>query len=58
MNTIEKNVSLCQKYLRLKSKMMGLDKLANYDVVAPLPKAPEKDYAWREALKTTDMPKT
>ncbi|MCK4313182.1 hypothetical protein KAW04_00285, partial [Candidatus Bathyarchaeota archaeon] len=37
MNTIEKNVGLYQRYLRLKAKMMGLDKLANYDIVAPLP---------------------
>jgi len=51
MNTIEKNVGLYQKYLRLKAKLMGLDKLANYDIVAPLPNAPEKDYAWRETWK-------
>jgi len=49
MNTIEKNVGLYQRYLRLKAKLMGLDKLANYDLIAPLPNAPEMDYAWREA---------
>ena len=51
MITIEKNVGLYQKYLRLKAKLMGLDKLANYDVVAPLPNSPEINYAWREARK-------
>jgi oligoendopeptidase F len=51
MNTIKKNVGLYQRYLRLKAKLMGLDKLANYDVVAPLPNAPEMDYAWRESRK-------
>ena len=51
MNTIEKNVCLYQRYLRLKAKLMGLDKLANYDVVAPLPNAPEMDYSWSEARK-------
>ena len=51
MNTIEKNVGLYQRYLRLKAKMMGLDKLANYDIVAPLPNAPEMDYAWGESRK-------
>jgi oligoendopeptidase F len=51
MNTIEKNVGLYQRYLRLKAKLLGVDKLANYDVVAPLPEAPEMDYAWREARK-------
>ena len=51
MKTIEKNVGLYQRYLRLKAKLMGLDKLANYDVVAPLPQAPEKEYAWRQARR-------
>ena len=51
MNTIEKNVCLYQRYLKLKAKLMGLDKLANYDVVAPLPNAPEMDYSWSEARK-------
>ena len=51
MKTIKKNVGLYQRYLRLKAKLMGLDKLANYDVVAPLPNAPEMDYAWEEARK-------
>jgi oligoendopeptidase F len=51
MNTIEKNVGLYQRYLTLKAKLMRLDKLANYDVVAPLPNAPEMVYTWREAWK-------
>ena len=51
MNTIEKNVSLYQRYLRLKAKLMGLDKLANYDLVAPLHNAPDMDHTWREARK-------
>jgi len=50
-NTIEKNVGLYQRYLKLKAKLMGLDKLANYDIVAPLPKAPKMDYSWGEARK-------
>lgn len=44
MKTIEKNVGLYQRYLRLKAKLMGLDKLANYDVVAPLPNARARAY--------------
>jgi oligoendopeptidase F len=51
MNTIEKNVGLYQRYLRLKAKVMNLDKLANYDLIAPLPNAPEMDYSWRETRK-------
>jgi oligoendopeptidase F len=49
MNTIEKNVGLYQRYLRLKAKLMGLKKLANYDLIAPLPNAREMAYPWREA---------
>ena len=51
MNTIMKSVGLYQRYLRLKAKLMGLDKLANYDVVAPLTNAPKMGYGWKEARK-------
>jgi oligoendopeptidase F len=44
--TIEKNVSLYRRYLKLKAQLMGLSVLANYDIVAPLPKMPEADYSW------------
>jgi oligoendopeptidase F len=49
MKTIEKNVHVYQKYLRLKADMMGLEKLANYDIVAPLPDAPEMAYSWEKS---------
>jgi len=51
MKTIEKNASLYRRYLRLKAKLMGLGKLANYDIMAPLPNAPEMNYGWNEARK-------
>ncbi|MHA2140016.1 MAG: M3 family oligoendopeptidase [Candidatus Thorarchaeota archaeon] len=51
MTTIEKNVGVLQKYLRLKAKVMGFDKLANWDITAPLPNAPEKKYTWAESRK-------
>lgn len=51
MNTIEKNVDLYQRYLRLKAKLMGIDRLANYDLIAPLPSAPKMDYGWTESRK-------
>jgi len=44
-------MGLYQRYLKLKAKLMGLDKLANYDIVAPLPKAPKMDYSWGESRK-------
>jgi oligoendopeptidase F len=51
MNTIKKNTRLYQRYLKLKAKLMGLERLANYDVVAPLPNTPKMDYGWKEARK-------
>jgi oligoendopeptidase F len=49
MRTIEKSVGVYRRYLKLKAKMMGLEKLANYDVVAPLPDMPEKKYGWEDS---------
>jgi oligoendopeptidase F len=51
MKTIEKSTKLYQKYLRLKAKLMNLSKLANYDLMAPLPKTPETTYAWADSRK-------
>jgi len=49
MKTMEKSVGLYRRYLKLKAGLMGLPKLANYDIVAPLPCSPEKDYGWGDA---------
>lgn len=49
MNTIEKNVSVYQDYLKLKAKVLGLKKLGNWDIVAPLPDSPEKKYTWDDS---------
>ncbi len=49
MKTIERNAGLYQRYLRLKAKLMNLKKLANYDLMAPLPNAPEVTYSWQKA---------
>jgi oligoendopeptidase F len=54
MKTIQKNVGLYRRYLKLKAKMMGLRKLANYDILAPLPKAPETSFTWTEARRETE----
>jgi oligoendopeptidase F len=50
MSTIEENVKAYRRYLCLKAKLMGLEKLGNWDIVAPLPNAPEK-YTWAESMK-------
>jgi len=51
MNVIEKNVQVYRNYLRLKAKAMGLEKLGNWDIDAPLPNSPDKKYTWQEARK-------
>ena len=51
MSIIEKNVGVIQKYLKLKAKVMGLEKLGNWDLEAPLPNSPEKKYTWDESRK-------
>ncbi|TFG06208.1 hypothetical protein EU538_10560, partial [Candidatus Thorarchaeota archaeon] len=48
METIEANVDLYRDYLRMKAKMMNLKRLGNWDIVAPLPNAPEKKYGRHE----------
>jgi len=49
MSTIVKSTGLYQRYLRMKARMMSLEKLANWDIVAPLPDAPEMKYTWEES---------
>ena len=49
MNVIAKNVQVYQDYLKLKAKVLGLDVLGNWDIDAPLPNTPEKEYSWDEA---------
>lgn len=51
MKTMEGSVESYRRYLRLKARLMGLEKLGNWDIVAPLPKAPEKKYTWEESRK-------
>jgi len=51
LNTVKENVELHQRYLRLKAKLMGLEKLANYDLNAPLPNAPERKCEWTQSRK-------
>ncbi|MFX1261735.1 MAG: M3 family oligoendopeptidase [Promethearchaeota archaeon] len=51
MTTIEKNVDVLQRYLRLKARVMGLEKLGNWDITAPLPNSPDKKYSWAESRK-------
>jgi len=51
MYTMEGSVESYRRYLRLKAKLMGLKKLGNWDIVAPLPNTPEKKYTWEESRR-------
>ncbi|MGB5911090.1 MAG: M3 family oligoendopeptidase [Promethearchaeia archaeon] len=48
MNTIEKNVGVYKRYLKLKAKILGVPKLSCTDIYAPLPNAPNKTRSWEE----------
>ncbi len=47
--TIEDNVGLYQRAIKIKSKLLNLPKLAAYDFLAPLPGIKQKSYSWEEA---------
>ncbi|MFX1554750.1 MAG: M3 family metallopeptidase [Promethearchaeota archaeon] len=48
MKTIEKNVEIYQKYLKIKKELLKLPKLTCADVIAPLIDVPHKKYTWDE----------
>lgn len=52
MQTTEANYGLAQEYFRLKAKMLGMDKIRNCDVYAPVAEA-QKKYAFDEARDLT-----
>ena len=51
MKTVEQHVELYQRYLKIKAKLMGLKKLACWDVVAPLPNAPKEKVSYEKSRK-------
>ena len=53
MKTIEENVDIYQKYLKLKAKLLKLPKLSSADIVAPLLDVPNTKYTWDEAKNLT-----
>lgn len=52
MNVMRKNADVYRRYLRLKAKLLGLEKLGNWDLQAPLPTAPDTKYDWEKARRT------
>jgi oligoendopeptidase F len=49
LKTVEENVGIYQRYLRLKAKLMGLPKLGCHDIIAPLPNAPDMKFTFEQA---------
>ncbi|MBK5112579.1 MAG: M3 family oligoendopeptidase [Candidatus Heimdallarchaeota archaeon] len=49
LKTIDESSHIYRRYLQLKAKLLGLPKLANYDIVAPLPDAPDITYDYEKA---------
>jgi oligoendopeptidase F len=49
LHVIEENTGTYRRYLKLKAKLMGLPRLGNHDIVAPLPSAPELKFTFEDA---------
>jgi len=49
LRTIEENVGIYRRYLKLKAKLMKLPVLGNHDIVAPLPDLPRLTFTYKKA---------
>lgn len=49
LKTIDESSHIYRRYLKLKAKLLDMTKLANYDIVAPLPDAPDITYNYEKA---------
>ena len=52
MNVMRKNVEVYRRYLRLKARLLGLERLGNWDLSAPLPNVPDTSYDLDSARRT------
>ncbi|MDR0551674.1 MAG: oligoendopeptidase F [Spirochaetaceae bacterium] len=50
VNTITKNLPVLHKYYALRRRILGLDKLAHWDVYVPLVKGVQRRATWEEAV--------
>jgi len=49
LKTVEENVHVYQRYLKLKAKLMGLPKLGCHDIIAPVPDATDVKFTFEQA---------
>ena len=47
--SVEEGAASYRRYLTIKARLMGLPKLGNHDIIAPLPDAPEQKYTYEQA---------
>ncbi|MCU0861916.1 MAG: M3 family metallopeptidase, partial [Methanomassiliicoccales archaeon] len=46
MRVVERNTPLYRRYLNVKAKLLGLDRMGNWDLMAPLPSSGDVTYDW------------
>jgi len=49
MEVVRKNAPVCQRYFSVKAKLLGLDRLGNWDLRAPLPDTVDRQRTWEES---------
>jgi oligoendopeptidase F len=49
MGVVRESAPLCQRYFALKARLLGLDRLGNWDLRAPLPDVVDEKRSWEEA---------
>ena len=50
LKTINDNIGIMHRYVSLKKRILGLDKMYMYDIYAPLVKDMDKEYSYEEAV--------
>ncbi len=55
IETINKNLPLLHRYLKLRKRTLKLDDLHMYDLYVPIVDTPKKDVTYREALKIVEQ---
>lgn len=49
MRVVKRNAPLCQRYFQVKASLLGVERLGNWDLRAPLPHASDEVRSWDEA---------
>lgn len=49
MEVVRKNAPICHRYFSVKAKLLGLEKIGNWDLRAPLPDSVDRERTWDEA---------